>query len=398
MASASRIGTALRRTVILIVAAAVLGTGMASTFSGQAMAQEHRWSLRDLLFPRRSERAKPLEQFPAPPKPKKRKPRAPAVVEKPAVEKTADARVVLVVGDFLASALADGLKSAFSENPEIAVIDRSNGSSGFVRDDHYDWPGQIGSVVGTEKPAAVIVMMGSNDRQQMKIGETREQPGSDAWVKEYEARTEALGKALSASKVPFLWMGMPAFKSTNMTSDMLAFNDIYRLAAQENGGEFIDIWDGFVDENGAFVMTGPDMNGQAVRLRADDGINVTKAGRRKLAFYAEKPLMKLLHLAAPSGPGAIAPLGAEPGSLPGDGTTPPAAMDRTVPMSLADPALDGGVELMGATPLNEGKNADKGKAPSRLDTPPSGRADDFSGPQQKAEAAAPLKAATAVVP
>ena len=106
-----------------------------------------------------------------------------------------------------------------------------------------------------------------------------------------------------------------------MTSDMLAFNDIYHSAAESHGGEFVDVWDGFVDENGAFVTTGPDINGQPVRLRADDGINVTKAGKRKLAFYTEKPLAKILGLAAP---GSVAPAAA-PAGAPVEAPAPAAA-------------------------------------------------------------------------
>lgn len=71
---------------------------------------------------------------------------------------------------------------------------------------------------------------------------------------------------------------------------MLAFNEMYRATATTAGAEFIDIWDGFIDENGAFVSSGPDINGQPARLRANDGINFTAAGRRKLAFYAESRL------------------------------------------------------------------------------------------------------------
>ena len=41
-------------------------------------------------------------------------------------------------------------------------------------------------------------------------------------------------------------------------------------------------------------MNGPDMNGQPVRLRGSDGISLSKAGKRKVAFYVEKPLNKLL--------------------------------------------------------------------------------------------------------
>ncbi|TIM80838.1 MAG: DUF459 domain-containing protein, partial [Mesorhizobium sp.] len=74
-----------------------------------------------------------------------------------------------------------------------------------------------------------------------------------------------------------------------------------RSTAESHGGEFVDIWDGFVDEEGAFVTSGPDINGQPVRLRTDDGIRVSKAGKRKLAFYAEKPLLKILGMTAPPG-------------------------------------------------------------------------------------------------
>jgi hypothetical protein len=233
-------------------------------------------------------------------------------------------------------------------------------------------------------------MLGSNDRQQMQVGTVHELPRSEAWTRQYEDRTEALGKAIAARKVPFLWVGVPAFKASRMTSDMLAFNDIYHAAAQDNGGEFIDIWDGFVDENGAFVTTGPDINGQPVRLRSDDGINVTKAGKRKLAFYTEKSLTKILGLTAPEG----SPLTAAPAGEPVKEPTPaapPAIVNRTVPMLLSDPALDGGTELLGAVQPAKSSAGTGSVATSRLDAKPGtqpGRADDFSWPPQSAAAQA----------
>jgi hypothetical protein len=399
---------AFRHLAVLVLASVMLAAGAAGMFSRPAMAQDQGWSLRDLLFPRRSERAQPLNRFPAPPKakkPRRSSPPQPAVVESPAPEKAPDARVVLVIGDFLAAGLAEGLENAFKENPEVRIVDRSSGSSGFVRDDYYDWPKEAGAVIASEKPAVVIAMLGSNDRQQMQVGETRETPRSDAWTKQYVARTQAFGKAIAASKVPFLWVGMPAFKSTKMTSDMLAFNDIYRSAAHDNGGEFIDIWDGFADENGAFVTTGPDINGQPVRLRSDDGINITKAGKRKLAFYAEKPLMKILGLSTPDAAGASHVPAGEPVKEPEAGA-PPAAVDRTVPMLLSDPALDGGTELLGAAPAgNTGLRPGEERAVT--ETAPDtthGRADDFSWPPQgsrqgqAAKVASPVETTTAISP
>lgn len=291
-----------------------------------------------------------------------------AVNEPLVAEKAVDARVVLVVGDFVAGGMADGLVEAFAASAKIRVVDRASGSSGFVRDDFYDWPGKIGEIIAEEKPAIVVVMLGANDRQQMKIGTVREQPLTDAWKTEYARRVGAFVQGVRQAGLPLVWVGQPSFKPTSMATGMIALNDLVRNEVEKAGSTYIDIWDGFVDENGAFVTTGPDVNGQPVRLRANDGINLTKAGRRKLAFYAEKPIAKLL------GPG-VAPAAAVPAvPSPGSPASPAPAIDRTAPIGLDDPALDGGDELLGAIPNPIGRTS------SAASVVQGGRADDFRAP------------------
>lgn len=311
-----------------------------------------------------------------------------------AVEKAETARVVLVVGDFIAGGLAEGLEAVYAENPSVRIVERSNGSSGFVRDDFYDWPASIGSILEEEAPAAAVVLIGSNDRQQMVVEGKRESVRSEKWNEEYATRIEAFIKEFADRRIPVVWLGLPAFRFSSMSSDMLAFNDIQRNAVEAVGGTFVDIWDGFVDENGAFAASGPDINGQPVRLRASDGINFTKAGRRKIAFYAEKPLARILGDGQPIVlPDLIIP------ELVGPPTAGQPAIDRTPPISLSDPALDGSEELLGfgfeprdddAQTLSE-KLAIEGIAPP----PAPGRADDFGIYTQPVAAPAKIEPAPA---
>lgn len=322
-------------------------------------------------------------------KPAKARPKPPPEPEVPLVEKSQTARTVLVVGDFMGSGLAEGLEVVFAENPEVKVLDRTKGSSGFARSDVYDWPTEVEKLIDQEKPAAVVAMLGSNDRQQMRVGTTREAPLSESWTREYQARALAFAAAVSERNVPLIWVGQPSFQSKKMLSDMLALNDIYRQAAEAADADFVDIWDGFVDENGAYVGSGPDINGQAVRLRSADGINLSKAGKRKVAFYTEKPLNKILGLGA----GATAPGIA---ALPDAGAGSAMPVDRTPPVALDDPQLDGGSELLGQKIDGKGdaRNAAERLAIEGLAPDPTpGRADDFGQP-----ATPPVAAAAPAVP
>jgi hypothetical protein len=354
------------------------------TTAAQAQERSEGVGLLRFLFPRREQ---PRQDRVTPPAREKKRPAAtarrasqpPAPPAEPVIEKADSAKRVLVIGDFVASGLSEGLDAAYAQNPDIAVIDRTNGSSGLVRDDHYNWPGNIAAVIDEMKPAAVIVMIGSNDRQQMVVGGKREDARTETWTAEYERRVTALAKSIRDKELPLFWVGNLPFKSSAMSSDMIAFNDIYRRIATEAGGEFIDVWDGFVDESGTFAAAGPDMNGQPAQLRASDGINVTRQGRRKIAFYVEKPLARQFGL------GSGLP---EAGIPDGDGVLPavpgevvPAVIDRTAPMAIDDFAGDG-TTLLGATfkPVEgEARNgAEKLKREGIAPAGQPGRADDFA--------------------
>lgn len=310
---------------------------------------------------------------------RKKSRRGPALAAAPKTpDKLENARVVLVVGDFLAGGLAGGLEVAFKESPGVRIVERSSGSSGIVRDDYYNWSVKLPEFLESDKPSVVVMMIGANDRQDFRTTRPKLRRRSDEWRKEYERRAVELASMVAERNIPLVWVGMPSFKSPRMSSDMVAYNDIYRRAVTGVDGAYVDIWDGFVNEAGAFVTSGPDINGQPARLRSADGINVTRAARRKIAFYAEKPLRKLLGDAvAPDigelGPENLPQLRLDPLNSP--------LIDRTDPIALNDPELDGGEELLGATveiETNVGANAARKLTIDGLAAPAKpGRADDF---------------------
>ncbi len=282
----------------------------------------------------------------AAPRPQQQQPVAPPAPEP--VAKLETAKQVLVIGDFMAGGVGSELESTFAASPGVVVSERSDGSSGLVRQDHFDWPGQLPAMLDELKPTVVVVMLGANDRQQMSIGNVKEKFRTDAWFKEYEARVAELAGLVAARKVPLLWVGLPSFQSPSMTSDAVTLNAIYRNQTEKVGGEFVDVWDGFVDEDGKFVITGSDVKGQQVRLRGSDGITFTKAGKQKLAFYVEKFVRR--YLGEMASPDLVKLDGTNLPPL----TTLPAAPGQAVPVhpiSLSDPELDGGKDLLGAGPL-----------------------------------------------
>src|SRR5690606_31129186 len=54
--------------------------------------------------------------------------------------------------------------------------------------------------------------------------------------------------------------------------------------------EFLDIYERFLSEEGKYSSSGPDLNGNRVRMRKDDGIHFSAAGADKVAFYLSQTL------------------------------------------------------------------------------------------------------------
>lgn len=296
----------------------------------------------------------------------------------PVIAKNPDAAKILVIGDFIAGGLAEGLTETFAEATDLQVINRSNGSSGFVRQDYYNWSKELPAILAEQKPAVIVMMIGANDRQTLTQKSISLVPDTDEWKKLYQARVDEFFQVSAKSGIPVIWVGQPPYQSAALSQTMLSLNTTYKQAVEQSSTKddtakavFVDVWDGFVDDKGGFTQTGVDVNGQTVRLRGNDGINMTAAGKLKLAFYVEKPLRHLLK-PAPSETTPTDNKSNEPMAMPVQ-----KEITRIGPMKLNDLDQSGDDVLLGDT-----TTAAKTSTPRAENKPaPLGRADNFHWPR-----------------
>ena len=79
---------------------------------------------------------------------------------------------MLVLGDAMADWLAYGLEDAYTEQPDMGVIRKHKTVSGLIKyqpkGEPADWAAAAKGILATEKPDAIVVMLGLNDRVAMR--------------------------------------------------------------------------------------------------------------------------------------------------------------------------------------------------------------------------------------
>ncbi len=162
---------------------------------------------------------------------------------------------------------------------------------------------------------------------------------SEDWQAAYIRRIDATIAAMRSANVPVFWVGLPPQRNPRAAQDTVYLNELFRSRAERAGIVYVDIWDGFVDEAGRYVLQGPDVEGQTRRLRSGDTVYFTKAGARKLAHYVEREIQRAMVNRAPT----IALPAPEPAVRARPGAARPVA-GPVIPLTAA---IGGGNELLG---------------------------------------------------
>lgn len=326
----------------------------------------------------------------------------PAAPVKKTVPKTI---FVAVLGDSLAENLAPGLADALSERPEVGVVREIRPGAGLLKDNEKTWR-QVADEILARDPAvaAAVIFLGPYDdppakksKKSAELQTTVPVLNAAPWMDQYAIKVDDIALVFRQKNIPLLWVGLPPVEDEKATADHLFLNDLVRQRVAALGGTFIDVWEGFVDEDEKFTVQGPNIDGRTVRLRTADGVHFTKAGARKIGHSVELELRAYL---TPKDSGdAVADL---PAFDPGAPTTPGSSRilmlgqaPRTPGAILIPPTLSGaenktefnpgiiaGAE--GSAPLPDAaqtKADESAIVTGAATTPKPGRADDFAWPQ-----------------
>jgi hypothetical protein len=379
------------RWLLSLAIAALLAVPCATTVSAQGFSPFN--FFQQMFQPTRPQYERDYRQQPryrqARPKPKATTPRPPPVEKAEPKPTVPPSFFVAVLGDSLGQLLAQGMTDAMADHPDVAILHKARESSGLVRDDFYDWPKAVQELLASgQKIDVAVILVGSNDHQTLRENGVAYEAGTPQWNEIYAKRVEAIATLFHNAKIPLLWVGLPIMKNDRFSAQMASLNDIYRDHAARAGATFVDVWDAFGDENGRFSAYGPDVNGEAVRLRTSDGIYFTKAGARKLAQFVETEVQRIYDAKKPKDDAALAKI---------ETTTPagaiaPNAASPAVPVKppigpvlpLTGPVLAPGGQLAAARAAqpkaSEPTPVEKTFVSGDAVAPKPGRADDFSWP------------------
>ncbi len=220
-----------------------------------------------------------------------REPARPVITEVP---KEADARVVLVVGDSLAGELAEGLEATYAEVASVRVDSLVIGDIGLAGAGPGDFGDRIRGIVQGRRVAVVVALIGSNDVAEIETASGTAGFRSEEWNTLYAQRVDQLIAAARAQRTPMVWVGLPPPKGRARRADFGHVNTVAKQRVDAGNAIHVDVWDVFLDENGGYTSYGPDVEGTRRRLRSGDGVGFTWHGRRKIAFFAERAIARIL--------------------------------------------------------------------------------------------------------
>lgn len=189
----------------------------------------------------------------------------------------------VVVGDAMARGLSAGLERLTDLDPRFEVVNRANESSGLARTEVYDWPSAVSKILKSSNFDAIVVLLGANDRQPIRVGDVKVEFGAPEWQEAYKAKVDELMTRAADGGAKVYWLTLPVMAAGEFEADIQVIAGLQRERAVLAGATLVDIRTPLAKPDGSFMSGDIDAKGKQRRLRTKDGIGFSRQGNDAIA-------------------------------------------------------------------------------------------------------------------
>ena len=252
---------------------------------------------------------------------------------------------IFVLGDSLAAGLWSGVSRMIDGDMRISLNGRYKEDSGLSRPEYYDWNGALLKILSSNKIDIAIVMIGSNDAQLIRDGQTRYAFDTKEWRQVYVKQVDELMASLKTAGAAVYWMEMPPMQAEKYDAAMKTISAIHAERAKAAGIRFVETR-AALSTDGKYAEKGFDDTGEFVKLRSRDGVHFLKEGNDKLASLVMAAINKDIEIAVLAAPeiqppatpttdSQVAPGFGQPSAL-----VPPEVQGETAPEQISQTKSD----------------------------------------------------------
>lgn len=203
---------------------------------------------------------------------------------------------IMLVGDSIGNNLGYGMLGQLNTSGGLKFSLKAKASTGLSNSWFYNWPNNLSTFLKAEKPNLVIVLIGANDRQNMKVGTRVLTYPTTAWQSAYKAQVTKMTKLATDAGAYVLWVGMPISKPYNYNQGMKVINAQFRAVVPTmTGATFVPLWTLTADLAGVYRQYAS-VNGVRTKIRGDDGIHFTADGQSVIGTYIIDKVASVYHV------------------------------------------------------------------------------------------------------
>ena len=195
---------------------------------------------------------------------------------------------VSIYGDSLAAGFGDLLKSNL-DRQGVTTFLATKGSSGLSQPGFFDWANHLNVWVPQENADVIVVGLGANDGQDVKVDGVSYSPQDPEWSIEYERRVTELVTVVTSEGRSLVWVGMPDGKGKAFRANLAILRTATKNAidaARANGTDvvYLDTWSLFLGLDGNYSQYVIDpSDGERKKSRDGDGFHLSLIGNKILA-------------------------------------------------------------------------------------------------------------------